>query len=58
MVRSLVLEVLRELGYQAMEAVDGPTGLRLLNSDEPIDLLVTDVGLPVSTAGSSPTMRA
>ncbi len=45
-VRSLVLEVLNELGYLAIEAADGPTGLRVLQSSRRIDLLVTDVGLP------------
>ena len=45
-VRVLVLETLRELGYTALEAADGPAGLRVLQSDVQIDLLVTDVGLP------------
>jgi len=45
-VRMLVAEVLEDLGYTAIEAVDGASGLRLLRSDIRIDLLVTDVGLP------------
>ncbi|MBV9777690.1 MAG: PAS domain S-box protein, partial [Acetobacteraceae bacterium] len=45
-VRSLVLEVLEELGYGALEAADGPSGLRILQSKARVDLLVTDVGLP------------
>ena len=45
-VRDLVAEVLAELGYRAIEAEDGPAGLRILQSDVRIDLLVTDVGLP------------
>ena len=45
-VRMLVTEVLEDLGYTAIEAADGPSGLRLLQSDVRIDLLVTDVGLP------------
>jgi PAS domain S-box-containing protein len=45
-VRDLVVEVLRELGYQAVEASDGPEGLKLVKSLPRIDLLVTDVGLP------------
>ncbi len=45
-VRMLVMEVLEELGYAAMEAADGAAGLRVLQSDMRIDLLVTDVGLP------------
>ena len=45
-VRMLVAEVLEDLGYTAIEAVDGAAGLRVLQSDARIDLLVTDVGLP------------
>ena len=45
-VRMLVAEVLEDLGYTAIEAVDGAAGLRVLQSGVPIDLLVTDVGLP------------
>jgi PAS domain S-box-containing protein len=45
-VRMLVTEVLAELGYTIVEAGDGPSGLRVLQSDLRIDLLVTDVGLP------------
>jgi PAS domain S-box-containing protein len=45
-VRTLVVEVLGELGYATREAPDGLAGLRILESDARIDLLVTDVGLP------------
>jgi len=45
-VRALIVDVLQELGYRTMEAVDGPSGLEILQSDAKIDLLVTDVGLP------------
>ncbi len=45
-VRELVVEVLRELGYHALEAADGPGGLALLDAAGRVDLLVTDVGLP------------
>ncbi|HEY8382513.1 MAG TPA: PAS domain S-box protein [Microvirga sp.] len=45
-VRSLIVEVLQDLGYTALEAADGLAGLRLLNNARTIDLLVTDVGLP------------
>ena len=40
------------LGYSAIEAADGVSGLKVLRSDVRIDLLITDVGLPGgSTAG-------
>ncbi len=45
-VRGLVLEVLQDLGYTAIEAPDGPSGLEVIGSRRRIDLLVTDVGLP------------
>ena len=45
-VRMLVTEVLEELGYRAIEAADGASGLKVLQSSVVIDLLVTDVGLP------------
>ena len=45
-VRMLVTEVLEDLGYTAIEAADGPAGLKVMESDVRLDLLVTDVGLP------------
>jgi CheY-like chemotaxis protein len=42
----LVTEVLEELGYVTLEAEDGPSGLKILQSETRIDLLVSDVGLP------------
>ncbi|WP_198539747.1 PAS domain S-box protein [Rhizobium sp. LCM 4573] len=45
-VRMLIVEVLQEAGYVALEAEDGPSGLKILQSDVRIDLLITDVGLP------------
>ena len=45
-VRMLVTEVLEELGYVAIEAADSVAGLKVLQSDVRIDLLVSDVGLP------------
>lgn len=45
-VRMLIVEVLEEAGYSALEADDGPSGLKILESGAQIDLLITDVGLP------------
>jgi PAS domain S-box-containing protein len=45
-VRSLIVEVLEDLGYRVLEAADGPAGLSILQSQEPMALLITDVGLP------------
>ncbi len=45
-VRDLIVEVLHELGYETLQAPDGLSGLRVLQSLARIDLLVTDIGLP------------
>jgi PAS domain S-box-containing protein len=45
-VRTLVVEILRELGYEALEADSARSALHPLEADGRIDLLLTDVGLP------------
>ena len=45
-VRMLISEVLEDAGYKAIEASDGPAGLKVLQLSGRIDLLITDVGLP------------
>ena len=45
-VRGVIIEMLQDQGYRTLQAVDGPSGLRILRLDKRIDLLVTDVGLP------------
>jgi PAS domain S-box-containing protein len=45
-VRSFTIEMLRELGYTVLEAIDGAGALRLLDAHREIVLLFTDVGLP------------
>ena len=45
-VRMLIVEVLADAGYAAIEAVDGPSSIRILRSPARVDLLITDVGLP------------
>ena len=45
-VRLLVVETLQDLGYRALEAADGQTALRILQSGQRVDLLITDIGLP------------
>ncbi|MBW5416320.1 hypothetical protein [Pseudomonas sp. MAG002Y] len=44
-IRMLVVEILEELGYHALIAEDGASGLAILQSDTAIGLLVSDVGL-------------
>ncbi len=45
-VRDLVVDLLTEMGYRSLQAVDGPSGLSIALSDVRIDLLISDVGLP------------
>ncbi|WP_233135651.1 PAS domain-containing protein [Agrobacterium vaccinii] len=46
LVRMLAVEELQDLGYSVIEAEDGASALRILNSARDISLLITDVGLP------------
>jgi PAS domain S-box-containing protein len=45
-VRLLLAEVLVELGYASIEAADAEAALPLLASNQRLDLMITDVGLP------------
>jgi CheY-like chemotaxis protein len=45
-VRMLMVDELEDAGYVVIEASDGLAGLKILQSDARIDLLITDVGLP------------
>lgn len=45
-VRMLVREVLEDLGYEAVEIADPAAALPCLRSDEQIDLMISDIGMP------------
>src|SRR5690606_15915844 len=45
-VRMLVVEVLKDLGYYALEAENAASAIKILESTQRIDLLITDIGLP------------
>ena len=45
-VREPLAEVLAELGYRVTQAGDGAQGLNILSSSQPVDFLISDVGLP------------
>jgi PAS domain S-box-containing protein len=45
-IRMVISEVLDAGGYAAIDVGDGPAGLRILQSNARVDLLITDVGLP------------
>jgi signal transduction histidine kinase/CheY-like chemotaxis protein len=46
-VRLLIRSALEELGYQYMDAPDATSALAILQTRVTVDLLITDVGLPV-----------
>jgi CheY-like chemotaxis protein len=45
-VRMLLNEILTEIGYEVLQVENAAAGLKILESNIPVDLLVTDVGLP------------
>jgi PAS domain S-box-containing protein len=45
-IREMIATLLTEQGYSVIEAEDGSSGLRVVQSAVRLDLLVTDVGLP------------
>jgi PAS domain S-box-containing protein len=45
-VRILIVEVLAELGYRVLQAANGEEAIRHVKAGGPIDLLISDVGLP------------
>jgi CheY-like chemotaxis protein len=52
----------RDLSYRVIEVEDGPQALKLLGSNEPVDLLMTDMVMPaddrMATRGSRQTATA
>lgn len=58
LIRFMLADSLRELGYQVMEAADGDEGLEILVSGQVIDLLVTDVRMPGGVDGMELTRRS
>lgn len=50
-VLKFVVTALRSLGYETIEALDGPSALSLLSGGQDIDLLFTDVILPGGMSG-------
>ncbi len=45
-VRAVISEALHDLGCTVLEADDGTAGWQIVQSDTPLDLMITDVGLP------------
>ncbi|HZP66097.1 MAG TPA: PAS domain S-box protein [Rudaea sp.] len=57
-VRAVSAEVLGDLGYRILEAPDGPSALRILETERQIDLLFTDVVLPGGLTGADVAAKA
>jgi PAS domain S-box-containing protein len=57
-VRTYSVDILRELGYRVIEAHDGPSALRLLERQQRVDLLFTDVVLPGGMTGAQVAEQA
>jgi CheY-like chemotaxis protein len=45
-IREMIVGILGDRGYSVLEAEDGTSGLRIVQSSASLDLLLTDVGLP------------
>jgi PAS domain S-box-containing protein len=57
-VRKVAVSILRGLGYQVLEAEDGPSALIILAGGEEIDLLFTDLIMPNGIDGEELLKRA
>ncbi len=45
-VQMLVVDALNDMGFETLEAYDGPSALKIVESGRKVDLMVSDVGLP------------
>jgi CheY-like chemotaxis protein len=50
-IREFAASVLRDAGYAVCEAADGRSALELLRTEQPFDLLLTDVLMPGGMTG-------
>jgi len=48
---TIIADVLEESGFTVLTVPDGPAGLEIVRSDQPIDLLLTDIRLPKGLNG-------
>jgi CheY-like chemotaxis protein len=57
-VRQLTIKRLKLIGYQVLEASDGPAALEILKRDEAVDLVFTDLIMPGGLTGRDVALRA
>lgn len=48
---AIIADVLEESGFKVLTVGDGPAGLDILQSSQPIDVLITDIRLPKGMNG-------
>lgn len=58
MIRMLMADVLRDEGYQVIEAANGDEGMDVLMSGQHVHLIITDVRMPGKIDGIELTARA
>lgn len=58
LIRFMLADSLREIGYQVLEAANGAEGLDILLSGQAVDLLITDVRMPGEVNGMALTREA
>lgn len=57
-VRDVTTFILCQMGFEVIEAASGPEALKFFESETPIDLLLTDVGLPGGMNGAELAQEA
>ena len=57
-VRQLTIKRLKLIGYQVLEASDGPAALEILQRGDAIDLVFTDLIMPGGLSGREVAIRA
>ncbi len=57
-VRQLTIKRLKLIGYQVLEASDGPAALEILKRGDAVDLVFTDLIMPGGLSGREVAMRA
>jgi len=58
LIRFMLADGLRDIGYQVLEAADGEEGFDVLRSGQVVDLVVTDVRMPGGIDGMELTRRS